>query len=192
MIIMITVFTSLLSACNLATSPTIAEVSNTVNTPIQSSNPYPIAQTTTIPENNVYPNPTGSRVSIAPTTTQAYYVSKLTVPTPVSGKVVITGQLTKGIEGDLPYLATLYLGSVLSTTTSDNAISIIFSPQSDLLAIQEINTGSFLFTNVEPGKYGIYIWTPQNNRPLLDINGNIIVISAEADRTINLGNIQIR
>jgi len=91
-----------------------------------------------------------------------YFVSKVTIPTPTADQAVVFGTLLSISQENTPYLApTLYLGRLIQPDNeSENAPMLgSISVDDDPKAEQAIN-GDFVFTNVSPGEYGLFIWTP--------------------------------
>jgi len=124
-----------------------------------------------------------------------YYPEQVTVPNPVPGTGIIIGRLIQSSNGD-PYLAPgIYLGKEIANDSSvvgnDTPSIISISPTSDPIAAQA-QDGSFVFSNITPGEYRIFIWTPMSLTLLKDANSTAdIVIQVIPGQIIDLGNIFI-
>jgi hypothetical protein len=97
---------------------------------------------------------------------------------------------------DKPYLAPgIYLGKEISNKDSSNSSvpSVIsISPSSDPLATQA-QDGSFMFTNVEPGEYRLFLWSPMSLVLVKDVNtSEEIIIIVSAGKITDLGDIVIQ
>ena len=163
-----------------------------VQTPIQSTYPNPVEETSVPVIDSAYPGPLGGSGNPETASTPDYYVTNLVVPTPGNGKAIITGQLLLGGEDGKPYLATLYLASTVPPSTPDYPPLIAFSEQSDQLGVQDVETGRFLFTDVVPGQYAVVIWTPFGGNPLVDESGGSILFTVNPGEVKDLGIIPIK
>ncbi len=126
-------------------------------------------------------------------TTQSHSLpDDLVIPTPSNGTAVIHGVLISLSEDNTPYIApALYLGTLL-TSNSDNgngvylgSISIDDDPEG-----QQASNGKFVFTDIPPGNYGLFIWTPVNAFIIKDERTTEpIILEVNADETYDLGKI---
>ena len=189
LLVLICVF--IISGCSVKNSTETPGVTVIVETPTQSGYPQPLDPTPPIVISE-YPGPLSGAGATGVVTTPTYYVTQLVVPTPSSGKGVVTGQLLVDGEGGTPYLATLYLASTVPASTPDYPPLIAFSEKTDQLAIQDVDNGRFLFTDVAPGQYAIIVWTPYGGNPLVDESGNSIIFPVNADEVKDLGVIPIK
>jgi hypothetical protein len=190
-IILVLLCVLVLSACgksNITGTPTISSITQT---PTQIAYPNPI-QTMVPSVNSEYPGPLGGSGSPEGKGTPVNYVTQLVVPTPESGKAVITGKLLVGDENGKPYPASLYLASTLPPSTPDYPPIIAFSEQTDQLALQDVDTGVFLFNNIVPGQYAIILWTPYGGNPLVDKNNQTIMFTVNANELKDLGVIVLK
>lgn len=124
---------------------------------------------------------------------EEYYVSEIAIPSPQEGLAIVHGIL-QTLSDDTPYLApSLYLGQILKSD-GDPESSLILSSVSideDPLAEQAVD-GNFVFVDVPPGKYTLFIWTPMNAFLIEDIQTKKpIIINVEADTILNLGTIYV-
>jgi len=90
------------------------------------------------------------------------------VPTPCAGFGAVVGQLLTPGPGGEPYLATLYLGRAVPPSQPDYPPVIAFSEDTHPQAVQDADTGVFVFTDVLPGTYALVIWTPVANTVVQD------------------------
>jgi len=191
-LILLMIIALVLVGCG-AKTPLVTVVQTTaVQVPKETVYPQPVQQTPAATMNLSYPGPIGGQAVPTIITTPENYVTKLVIPTPSSGKAVVTGQLLVGGEGGEPYLATLYLGPTIPPSTPDYPPMISFSETTDKRAVQEVGTGRFVFTDVTPGQYAIIIWTPYGGNPLVDTNDATILFSVSADEVKDLGILPIK
>jgi hypothetical protein len=188
LLIVISVF--VITACGSKNPTPTPGVTVVVQTPAEPAYPNPVQETVPIVSSE-YPGPLGGNGVPEVIATPDYFVTQLTVPTPESGKATITGLLLVGGEGGDPYMATLYLASTLPASTPDYPPMIAFSEKKDQRAIQDVDTGQFLFTDVTPGVYAIIVWTPFGGNPLLDKSGGTLILTIKSDEIKDLGIIPI-
>ena len=114
----------------------------------------------------------------------------LEIPAPSNDTAIVHGILVSLSSGNEPYIApTLYLGSIITTDTGVFLGSI--SVNEDPEGLQASN-GQFLFTDVPPGNYGLFIWTPVNAFIIKDEKtGEPVVLEVTAGETIDLGTIYV-
>jgi ABC-type oligopeptide transport system substrate-binding subunit len=159
------------------------------STPGASSNPT--GQNPTQISNTAYPGPLGTSGTAEINTITSNQVKQLIIPTPSNGKAVIMGQLkAQGDTGGLT-LADLFLSPIVSSDTSVDLSSVTFSNATDPVATIEIGTGRFVFTEINPGKYALMIWTSMRAYPIGDTSGNTIIFTVNPDETKDLGSITI-
>ena len=124
-----------------------------------------------------------------------YYPEELEIPEPGAQTGIVIGRLL--LNGtDKPYLAPgIYLGKEISNKdSSNNSIPsvISISPSSDPLAIQA-QDGSFMFTDIQPGEYRLFLWSPMSLVLVKDaITSEEIVIFVTASEITDLGDIVIQ
>jgi hypothetical protein len=124
-----------------------------------------------------------------------YYPEQLEIPQPGTQTGIVVGRLLYNAT-DKPYLAPgIYLGKEISNKDSSNSSvpSVIsISPSSDPLATQA-QDGSFMFTNVEPGEYRLFLWSPMSLVLVKDVNtSEEIIIIVSAGKITDLGDIVIQ
>jgi predicted small lipoprotein YifL len=138
-----------------------------------------------------YPEPVGGSEPSELTTITSHQVEQLIIPTPTSGKAVVTGELkAAGDTGGLN-LEELFLLPIASSDASKDFSSVTFSNASDPVATIEIGTGKFVFTDIIPGKYALMIWTSMRAYPIGDTPGNTITFTVNPDESKDLGMITI-
>jgi hypothetical protein len=104
---------------------------------------------------------------------------------PAPGTASLRGQIE--IAQDNVLLGELFLAKAVPTS----------QPDVDLLELDEENspralldraTGEFLFTDVEPGKYGLIVWEPMSSGAVNDPEtGETLFVELDADETVDLG-----
>jgi hypothetical protein len=191
-ILWVVIFALIITGCGTNNPSGTPGVTVIVKTPTQSAYPNPEIQSTVPIVDFVYPGPLGGNGSPEVVSTPVYYVTQLVVPTPSSGKAVITGQLLVGGEGGQPYMTTLYLASTLPPSTPGYPPLVAYSEESDPIAIQEVGTGRFLFVDVPPGQYALIVWTPIGGNPLVDSSGGTLLFTVNPDEVKDLGIIPIQ
>jgi hypothetical protein len=189
---MIVIITILTAGCAKSTPTQGVETSLPQLVPSQSAYPYPIGQPANPAVESAYPAPISGNNASGNSSSQSNTVTQLFIPTPSSGKAVITGQLLIGGKNDHPLITTLYLVSAAPASTPAAQQKYKPSEQTDPVAVQEMGTGKFLYDDVNPGKYVLVIWNPIGSFPLKDINGEIIQVDAKPNQTVDLGVIAVK
>jgi hypothetical protein len=165
-------------------------MNTTVESPTDSA--YPSVEENVPIINSEYPGPSDAESGQEVVTTPVNFVSNLVVPTPAPGKAVITGQLVEGSKDGKPFINALYLGSTSPASTPGYPPLVSYSEKSSQLAVQDVNTGRFLFTDVNPGQYAIIIWSPFGGNLLSDESGATILVTVNADEIKDLGVIPVK
>lgn len=107
------------------------------------------------------------------------------IPTPLPGKAVICGRLH--LTTPTVLVGELYLGQAVPTT-DPNIELISLDEQNAPKAQIDRETWEFIFTNVDPGRYGIIVWEPTNSSPIDDPKtGETLFIDVSPNSTINVG-----
>ncbi len=153
---------------------------------------YPIdGDTEAIIDPEIYSMDSGYPVDES--TTQSHSVpDDLVIPTPSDGTAVVHGVLISLSGDNTPYIApALYLGTLLTSNNENGngvylgSLSIDEDPEG-----QQASNGKFVFTDVPPGNYGLFIWTPVNAFIIKDERSTeLIIIDVNADETYDLGKI---
>ena len=142
-------------------------------------------------ENNTYPGPENNSQSPGSSTTQEYFIEGLVVPTPTSGKSVITGILLESGESSKPFITSIYLSTASPSETAGGQPTVNYSEQTDPIAVQDIKTGQFFFSDVVPGQYALVIWSQNGGIPLKDESGNTILVDVSSEELKDVGNIHV-
>lgn len=122
---------------------------------------------------------------------QGELVPRLEIPTPSSGKSVVSGQLSE-TGNDIFYITKLYLSPISQSGSGESQPSVNFSEETDPIATVESGTGRFMFVDVEPGTYALVIWTAMQAYPIEDAQGNTIVFSVNPNEKKDLGVIVVK
>lgn len=114
----------------------------------------------------------------------------LDIPAPSEGTAVVHGELISLSAENSPYIApALYLGTILTSESGTFLGSI--SVDEDPEGLQASN-GKFVFTDVPPGNYGLFIWTPVNAFIIKDEKTTEpIILEVTAGETYDLGTIYV-
>jgi hypothetical protein len=115
-------------------------------------------------------------------------------PTPASGLGTVTGRMVMTDPPDEPYLTGLYLGSTIyAAEGGDSPPLVSFSETDSPKAVQDPETGQFIFTNIQPGEYALIIWTPVFSMIVIDpATGEEVFFHVEGDQITDLGTIRLR
>lgn len=109
------------------------------------------------------------------------------VPEPSVDTGVVVGKLTTSNYQNLTGLI-LYLGD-LATSESGLAVGVL-DINNALKAVINEETGDFYFDKVKPGQYSLIIYeVVLGGKVNLDADGKILIVTAEANKTTNLGDI---
>lgn len=123
-----------------------------------------------------------------------FFVPEITIPLPQDGQAVVHGILLTEPD-QLPYLApSLYLGqmTVLDDGSGSSMVLSSISVEDDPIAIQSVD-GEFVFSNIPPGEYGLFLWTPMSVFLVEDARtGNPVVFEVEAGEVYDLGQVFIQ
>lgn len=171
------------TACTRVTEMTQA------SEPLANETAYPTTlEPVKVDENDEqYPVTFGDTLSDLPAT--------LTVPEPVPGMAVVTGKVLSISEGNGPFLnASLYLGSYISPNEGgEDAPQLVgISPGIDPMA-QQAQDGTFVFVDVPPGSYGLFIYTPMSAFLMSDAKtGEYVNVTIEAGQLIDLGTLYVK
>jgi hypothetical protein len=118
----------------------------------------------------------------------------IVIPDPSSESAVVYGRLLSISQNNSPYIApSLFLGQIISSENGDEKEDEIFlgsiSIEDDPQAKQAKN-GTFVFTEVPPGSYGLFIWTPVSAFIVEDEDtGKPIILDVQSAEIYDLGNI---
>jgi hypothetical protein len=155
----------------------------------------PTSAANTSPNANIngttYPEPFGGSGISELTTITNNQVEKLLIPTPSTGKSVVTGELKVASDSMSQNLEELFLLPIASSDTPEDFSSVTYSNATDPVATIEIGTGKFAFTDINPGKYALLIWTSMMAYPVVDTPGNTIIFTVNPDELKDLGIVTI-
>lgn len=202
-VLVILIVMMVLSGCNPKNAVETPAQTMTMQSPQEFINPYPIQGTPAGSANNenqsdqstlhqAYPAPVDSSELPAVLMFPENFVNELNVPSPNNGLAIISGRLLKAGQSNIPYVSALYLAPVVTSDVPNQTPEIKFSLKSNQLAIQNILSGQFIFTDVSPGKYAIVMWTPGKSTFLNDSNGTPVIIEAKPDEVNDIGIIYIK
>jgi len=149
---------------------------------------YPPAQSTNIvvDDNPGYPAPSGDPYILD-------YPDRINIPSPSPDTGIVVGRMIIDDGLDSPYLApAIYLGSAIKPSNPDYPPLISLDLVNDRLATQDIN-GNFVIDNIQPGDYGLIIWSPYSQTLITDStdSSSPLVISIVPGSVLDLGTIVI-
>lgn len=134
-----------------------------------------------------------SHYPIEEITESSNLLTQISISEPASGYATVHGTLISISQNNTAYIApSLFLGDVISSTTSESGLIVgSISIESDPIAQQATN-GDFIFVDVEPGSYGLFIWTPASAFIIRDAQTNQpITFTTNPNEIINLGTIYV-
>jgi len=155
---------------------------------------YPIADVTTT-DSDLYNTDSGYPIEYQSSEQDQdfFYVSEITIPSPQEDLAVVYGTLLI-VDDDLPYLApSLYLGQILKPDDDPESTLILSSVsiEEDPIAKQSVD-GVFVFVDVPPGQYGLFIWTPMSLFLIEDVETDQpIIFEVESGESLDLGTIYV-
>jgi hypothetical protein len=150
------------------------------------SSPEPTDSPLRIPAaDSPLPAPTGATtVETLPQITEV----PLVPPTPAPGKGIVIGVLLRdnlGLPLEAMTKTRLYLGPVKTTTGGERFVS--HSANVDPVTFTG-EDGTFIFTDIEPGSYGLIVATPISSVLMRHHDsGEEVVFTVEAGETVDLG-----
>jgi hypothetical protein len=171
-----------LSACSSVSTPAPTQPAQEPVAPTgETQDAYPAPQTSL--ETESYPAPQSQPNPLN------FYPESVTIPAPQSDTGVVTGKIMQQ-GSDQAYLApALVLGTLVHSTDNPDAPPLVgFSLETDPVGKQD-QTGTFFFENITPGEYALVVWTPNSQTLLSKSNGDTILVTVEAGKTVDLGEI---
>lgn len=116
----------------------------------------------------------------------------LDIPAPSSETAVVYGTLLSLSEENAPYIApSLFLGSILTSEGNNDVFLGSISIDDDPMA-QQASNGKFVFQDIPPGEYGLFIWTPVSAFIVKDeSHAEPVLIEVEPGQTYDLGTIYV-
>lgn len=122
-----------------------------------------------------------------------FFVPEISIPSPQEGLAVVHGILLTSSD-QLPYLApSLYLGQMMELDDEADSSMILssLSIEDDPMAIQAVD-GAFVFSDILPGEYALFLWTPMSLFQIEDAEtGEPVIFEVKADEVYDLGPIYI-
>jgi hypothetical protein len=136
-----------------------------------------------------YPGP----AFITPVTPESNLSSDpLAVPQPKPDLGVVHGRLVaESAAAKAIVIGDYYLGPVIYTTGQQKLPFVSLDLQRDQPASMLNALNEFVFVDVTPGEYGIVIHTPVSDYVLPDGKGGVLLFKVEANKVIELGEINI-
>lgn len=122
-----------------------------------------------------------------------YYPEVVVIPEPEQKTGVVFGRLLSANSNE-PYLApALYLGKLINPEETNENLPKAFSVTSEIApkALQALN-GTFVFTDVDPGPYGLFIWSPMGYflvNDVTNVEDDQIIVIVTAGEQLDLGDI---
>lgn len=119
------------------------------------------------------------------------YAETIEVPEVTKDKGIVTGILLDSEERK-PYITTLLLGKIVYA--SDPVAPPLIEYSLDTSPIAKMSKqGFFVFDKVDPGEYGIVIWSPVNAVLLEDpATGEFLQVSVVAGQITDLGTVFVK
>jgi hypothetical protein len=180
-IIFITALIFLAGCESLSTYPSKVTVEKTRQFQI-----YPFEEPTfdaNLPTNN-YP------ITLLTPETSNLHSPRVNIPTPMSGKSVIFGQmLTPGVGGN-PYTGEIYLANLVYANEVNQPPLIKFSETESPKAVVDVE-GRFYFENIDPGKYALLVYSLGGTYICTDRSGKTLLVSTEVGNSVDLGVVEI-
>ncbi len=153
----------------------------------QSSKPEPTESPLTIPVSDSPVPPPPDTETVAQIPIQITQVP-LVAPTPKPGKAVVMGVLLRdsyGMPIEPMTKIRLYLGSIILSSSGGRVV--VNKPERDPLTFTN-EDGSFFFTDIEPGTYGLIVVTPLGSVLMKHQDtGEEVVFTVEAGDVHDLG-----
>lgn len=119
------------------------------------------------------------------------YPDHLDTPQPSKNTGVVLGRLITDNGITSPYLApAIYLGRAIPADKPEFPPLISLDIEIDPLAVQDKN-GNFIFTSVQPGQYGLLLWSPYSQTLIVDPDneGFPLLIEVQQGSIVELGTI---
>ncbi|PWB52417.1 MAG: hypothetical protein C3F13_11695 [Anaerolineales bacterium] len=94
-------------------------------------------------------------------------------------------------ESTRPFITSIYLSAASPAETAGEPPIVNYSELTDPIAVQDIKTGKFVFSEVTPGQYAFVIWSQNGGTPLQDETGKTILVEVTSSEVKDLGNIHV-
>lgn len=123
-----------------------------------------------------------------------FFPETVDIPEPGDDTGVVIGRILTISGGNVPYLnAGLYLGSYIASNEGgeDKPLLVGISLDEDPHAAQGLD-GSFAFSEVPPGTYGLFLCTPMSVTLMADAKtGQYVNVDVVAGEVIDLGTLYV-
>jgi hypothetical protein len=111
-----------------------------------------------------------------------------TLPVPVPGQAAVEGQIRDSRTQQAPLEGVVYLGQVLSL---DNGKPVVrLDREVDPFAVPD-SSGRFVFPEVEPGEYGLILYTPEATFLVDREDGSSMLFVVEPGKVLDIGIIEV-
>jgi len=110
-------------------------------------------------------------------------------PSPVPGMAVVVGEIIDVQTQQAPLEGTLYLGSIVSL---DNGKPVVRLDRETAPSAVPTQGGRFSFQEIEPGRYGLVLYTPEISFLIDDPeSGKSLTFTVKPDQILDLGKIEV-
>jgi hypothetical protein len=114
-------------------------------------------------------------------------------PAPQAGTGAVIGRLVAESADGSGYVGgDLYLARLVSASDPNQPPLVAFTQESDPKAVVYKADGTFAFTDIAPGKYALVVWNPTTSFVVESQAGDLTLVSVDADKITDVGNIVIR
>ena len=155
-----------------------------INTEKQLTPGYPVTDQQPL-STSAYPGPSPEEQDL-----KSLYPESVAVPEPKADLGVITGKVIERGTNQIYLAPTLILGELTYADNPSAPPLVGFSEKTDPKAIQD-QSGKFVFEDIKPGKYSIVVWTPMSQTLVSDGEGKTVLITVEAGKVIDLGDVYV-
>lgn len=159
-------------------------------TPAIGGYPYPPVQQATViisTSNYPYPGPAVGPSDQPPTKIP----SKISVPTPQSGKGVITGTMLTPGPGGTPYVGDLFLAGTVYANEKGYPPIIKFSETDSPKATVDAS-GRFFIAGIAPGNYALMVYSLSGTYIIPDDKGDPLIITLTGNEVKDVGILSIK
>ncbi len=114
------------------------------------------------------------------------------IATPLPGLGGVTGRLIAGSATGPAYVGgDIFLGRLVPGSDPRAQPVVAFSNDSDPKALVNDSDGSFIFANIQPGKYALVVWNPTHSFVVEFPKGSLLEVTVEPNKVTDLGGIVI-
>ena len=153
---------------------------------VQQSYPNPPRELPTINYDSSYPAQKN-------TPYKPFYPDQITIPKSSTNEGIVIGRFVGRQDHTTPYMApTIFLGKAIESNLADYPPIISLDVDNDPKAIQD-NKGNFVFEKIEPGTYGLVIWSPFSQTLIQDpkMEGFPFILYVKSGEVLDLGTIEV-